>query len=176
MFAIAIDELRGLSPRQLAAFAAGVARRVMNVYAKTAEPVRSEIKTALELVWSVAAGEALDGDRYQTLHAALDAEAQRYLEDDAQVVPYSVLRCVRLALETAAGATVETALRAAHEARGQAAEADHEADAEGGDAEEAAWQRRWLAHVASIDPAEARAQWVGICNGAPAWYVRWDRR
>jgi hypothetical protein len=168
-----LTELNRMSPEQRAAFAAGVAGRVFDLYRDTAKPAKPAMRSAIAKVWQRAAGTPLEPDECFDLLNELEDEGDEYLDDDDIEVPYGAIQAVIAALNSALDDDAEAAFDAANHATGEVDRADAAGNAQGGLDEEQAWQLDWLHYSANSDPTRAEDEWQHRHRARPDWYQRW---
>lgn len=168
------NQLARMSPEQRAAFAAGAAERVFDLYMDCAKPYRDHVWNAIELAWSRASGASLAGDAVARLLAELDRESGQYCDTQNQSIdlPFGAIVAASHALRAAHSGEVKEAILAADFASGEAARADR--DDAGGEQEEIDWQLDWLKHTSAADPGAARDEFKARAATKPAWYERWS--
>jgi hypothetical protein len=168
-----LTELNRMTPEQRAAFAAGVVGRVFDLYRDTAKPQKPAMRSAIAKTWQRAAGTSLDPDECYDLLNELEEESDDYMDDDDTDIPYGAIQSVIAALNSALDDDADAALDAANEANAEVDRADAASNAQGGLAEEEAWQLEWLRYCASGDPTRAEEEWKQRNRVRPKWYERW---
>jgi len=173
-----LDELHTLSPQQRAAFAAGAALRLLNLYFDTADQIDSQVQKAIDKAWEFAAGSSVDPIEYHALFDGLEKEAELYgeVEDQNIRMPWGSIMSAIHTLKVAMTGEARDALSAANYASREAERADSYVDQTGGEDEETSWQIQWLKRLASIEPQVARNEWSVLTPDHQDWYKRWEQR
>ncbi|WP_331718632.1 hypothetical protein OG985_49670 (plasmid) [Streptomyces sp. NBC_00289] len=168
----------GMSPEQRAAFVAGVAERVFDLYMDCARPYRSNVWEAITAAWGRASGETIPGETAARLAEALDQEAASYCDDlDESIdIPFEVITAVGHALKAAFFGDPKDAEAAANFATGGIARAAHACndDQDRAVQEELGWQLDWLRYVSTTEAEATRDGFSARTVTKPTWYLRWE--
>jgi hypothetical protein len=165
-----------MTPEQRAAFAAGCAQRVYDLYERHAKPYRDNVWEALVRAWDRAAGHRPSEELVKRLVAELDEESSNYASilDQTLELPFEVIVAASLALEAAHCGAAQKAYDAANFALGAVGRTD-EGPSDAGVSEELAWQLDWLGFCRAADSRSAHAELERRTATDPDWYVRWTR-
>jgi hypothetical protein len=159
-----------LTHEQRVAFAAGVAERVLDIYAGVAKPYRSSVEAAIDAVWT--ATEIGEGNvsRLRDLRSELEDMIAPYAEEPD--LGYSALMAISRAVDAAITGDelmVEQAALHASSAVDLTDRGEH-----GAAMEEDAFQRRWLDVCRRTDPSSLRAVFRNLNTERPGWLERWE--
>lgn len=163
-------ELTGASVQQRVAFAAGVAERVLDIYAGVAKPYRSSVEAAIDAVWNVAELGEASTSRLVELRAELAEIMTPYVEDPD--LGYSALMAISRAVDAAITKDELMVEQAALHARSAVDLTDR--GEHGAATEEDAFQRRWLELCRRTDPSSLRSEFRNLNSERPGWLERWE--